>query len=250
MPVLATKCMDSWQRYFPGWEIRLWNESNSPMQNNYLQKAFANKKWSNMTNFMRLYALQNFGGIYFDTDVEVIRPFDFLPGHSCFVGFENSRDDGAMSINNAVIGATINHPFVAESYERLLQQFDGLEESYLSGPGLTTALLKEKGLTKNEAQEIAGVHIFSREAFHPFDWDDVFTYSSVKAGTYTIHYWDLSWKDAATELKQLHAEKQKLVQQLKQTQAALADFSEGKIKGKDLLKTNFRFLKHSWDNKK
>lgn len=245
MPLLAQKCIESWKQYFPGWEIRLWNENNSPVQNSYLQTAYSNQKWSNMTNFMRLYALKNFGGIYLDTDVEVIKPFDFINNYSCFVGFENSRNDAAMSINNAVIGAEANHPFVATCFEKLLHQFDGMEESHLSGPGLTTTVLKEMGLVKNQEQEIDGVHVFSREAFHPFDWDDVFTYSCVKSGTYSIHYWDLSWKDTATELISLYAEKQKLLSELQQAQSALADFNAGRIKGKALLKTNFRFLKRN-----
>src|SRR5690242_9132250 len=179
VPNLALKCIDSWKKYFPGWEIRLWNEENSPMEPEYMQTAYANKKWSNMTNFIRLHALKNYGGIYLDTDVEVIKPFDFLQTYSCFVGFENDKTGEEMSINNAVVGSVKDHPFVGVSYDRLLTDFDGKEESYLSGPGLTTTILKEKGLKDNGEQNIDGVHIFSREKFHPFDWDDVFTYSCV-----------------------------------------------------------------------
>ncbi len=198
-----------------------------------------------MTNFIRLHALKNYGGIYLDTDVEVIKPFDFLNTYSCFVGFENSKSGEEMSINNAVIGSSINHPFVALSYDRLLTEFDGKEESYLSGPGLTTTILKEKGLKDNREQDMDDVHVFSRETFHPFDWDDVFTYSCVKPETCAIHYWSLSWKDAAAELKNLYTEKQKLIAELKQAKDCIADFKAGRIKRKDLLKTNFNFLKNT-----
>lgn len=245
LPNLELKCIDSWKRNFPGWEMRLWNESNSPMESTYMQTAYQNNNWSNMTNFVRLYALKTYGGIYFDTDVEVIKPFDFLNTYSCFVGFENSKTGEDMSINNAVAGSVKNHSFVEQCYSHLLSGFDGKEESYLSGPGITTTILKEKGLKENREQDIDDVHVFSRETFHPFDWDDVFTYSCIKPGTYTIHYWNLSWKNIRAELTELHREKQNLLLELKHARDCMSDFREGKIKRKDLLKTNFNFLKNS-----
>lgn len=244
IPKLALKCIDSWKKYFPGWEIRLWNEENSPMEVDYMRTAHQNKNWSNMTNFMRLHVLKTFGGIYLDTDIEVIKPFDFLHSYSCFVGFENSKSGDKMSVNNAVIGSVKNHDFVDLSYNRLLSEFDGNESSNFSGPGLTTTLLKEKGLINNCEQDIDGVHVFSREKFHPFDWDDVFTYNSIKPGTYAIHYWNLSWIGSKTELVKLYTEKQNLVEQLNNAQNYISDFSNGRIKTKELLRTNLCFFKN------
>ncbi len=166
--------------------------------------------------------------------------------YSCFAGFENDKNGEEMSINNAVIGSVKGHPFVETSYDRLLTGFDGKEESYISGPGLTTTILREKGLQNNCEQDVDDIHIFSRERFHPFDWDDVFIYSCIKPATYAIHYWSLSWKDTAAELKDLYTEKQKLMAELKHAQDCIADFRAGKIKRKDLLKTNFNFLKKSF----
>lgn len=245
MPALAIKCMESWQRYFPGWEIRLWNEQNTPMQFSYVQFAYQNKKWSNLSNFIRLHALKNYGGIYLDTDIEVIKTFDFLNNYNCFIGFENSKTGNDMSVNNALIGAVINHPFVERCYNYLLQEFDGVEESNLSGPGIATSILKEEGLITNREQDINDVHVFSREAFHPFDWDEVFTYSCVMPATYAIHYWNLSWKDTKNELISLYLEKLKLIAELQKAENAIADFKNGKIKTKELLKTNYNFLRHT-----
>ena len=76
-PELAIKCIESWKKYCPDYEIKEWNEDNFDLNYNaYVKEAYENKKWAFVTDVVRLYALVNYGGIYMDTDVEVIKPLD------------------------------------------------------------------------------------------------------------------------------------------------------------------------------
>ncbi len=89
LPEPAQKCLDSWKKYMPDYEIILWNETNSPMSDPYMQKAYQEKKWSNLSNYTRLFAIQNIGGWYFDTDVEVLKSPDLTSyKETCFVCLE------------------------------------------------------------------------------------------------------------------------------------------------------------------
>ena len=137
---LAEICLASWEKYCPGWRIKEWNEENIPVRLfPYLKEAYENKKFSNVSNFIRLYAIYNNGGIYMDTDVELIKNLDGFLSESCFFSFE---PESSLSVNDAIMGAVKYHPFIKEMIEELVLRFNGLEESYLSGPALTTDLIK------------------------------------------------------------------------------------------------------------
>ena len=91
LPKSAEKCIKSWKKYCPDYEIIEWNESNFDINSNqYVREAYENKKYAFVTDYVRLYAMYNYGGIYMDTDVEVLKPLDcFLDNHA-FSGFESS----------------------------------------------------------------------------------------------------------------------------------------------------------------
>ena len=79
LPKMAQKCKDSWRRYFPDYEIREWNESNFDVQKyEYSKFCFENKLWAYLSDFVRLVVVEEYGGLYFDTDVEVVRRPDEL----------------------------------------------------------------------------------------------------------------------------------------------------------------------------
>lgn len=186
---LTKVCIESWVKYFPDYELRLWNEKNIPFNDEYVQRAYKNKNWSNISNYIRLYALREFGGIYFDTDFEVIKPFDFLHKCKVFLGFE----DDILNVNSAVIGSIKNSNFINTCYERLIANFDGTEASNLSGPGIVTDILKEQGLSKTSQAKINEVNIFPIKYFYPFPWKSVLTYQAITNETYGIHHWAKSW---------------------------------------------------------
>ena len=89
-PKLARKCIESWKRYCPDFEIIEWNEDNFDVTKYaYSKYCFDNKKWAFLSDFVRLIVIYENGGIYFDTDVEVIKSLDNLLQYEAFYGFEN-----------------------------------------------------------------------------------------------------------------------------------------------------------------
>ena len=90
LPELAQKCIASWKKYCPDYEIKEWNESNFNLNScDYVREAYEAKKWAFITDYVRLYAMVTEGGIYMDTDVEVIKPLDPFLKHKAFSGFED-----------------------------------------------------------------------------------------------------------------------------------------------------------------
>lgn len=193
---LGEMCLASWKKYCPEWRIKEWNEENIPFRLfPYLEEAFRNKKFSNVSNFIRLYAIYNNGGIYLDADVELIKNLDVFLGESCFFSFE---PESSLSVNDAIMGAGKCHPFIKEMIEELLLRFTGVEESDLSGPGLTTDLLLRKGLDKHQADDatvrIGDIAIFPKQYFHPYRWDEQFTPECVKPDTFGVHRYAHNWE--------------------------------------------------------
>ncbi len=93
LPELAFKCMDTWKKYLPDYQLRLWNEDTFDITSHpYVFEAYQSKKYAFVTDYVRLYALYHFGGIYMDTDVEVIRNLDELLDLPGFSGFESEKD--------------------------------------------------------------------------------------------------------------------------------------------------------------
>ena len=90
LPESAIKCIDSWKKFCPGYQIKEWNEDNFDLSlYPYAQEAYQARKFAFVTDVVRLYALYTEGGVYMDTDVEVLKPLDAFLVHPAFSGFEN-----------------------------------------------------------------------------------------------------------------------------------------------------------------
>lgn len=93
MPELAYKCIESWKKHLPDYEIYLWNEDSFDLNlNRFCREAYICKKFAFVTDYVRLYALYNFGGIYMDTDVEILKNIDQFLETPAFSGFETESD--------------------------------------------------------------------------------------------------------------------------------------------------------------
>ena len=89
MPPLAVKCIESWKKFLPDYILKEWNEDNFDVSaNKYVRQAYENRKFAFVTDYVRLYALYTEGGVYMDTDVEVLGSYDKFLHHTAFSGFE------------------------------------------------------------------------------------------------------------------------------------------------------------------
>ena len=110
---ILKKCMASWKEKLPEYELKKWDESNTPFDKlPFLRLLYKQKKWSLITDYMRLYAIYIEGGIYLDTDIEVFKTFDDLLSNESFIGFQISTFNTKIPVNSAVIGAVKHNSFV------------------------------------------------------------------------------------------------------------------------------------------
>ncbi len=185
-----------WKKNLKGYKFMFWNEKaiRNKWDNEYLNNAFDNKKWSNVSNLVRLLSLKEYGGIYMDTDIEVIDNFNEMMSKQCFLGFQLKKHRTHW-VNGAVIGSVPNHWFIDDCIKFLLEKYNGFESSDLSGPVVVTHVLKEMGLIKYSTSGvlIKDVFIYPVEVFYPYSWREKFTKSCVKANTVAIHHWNKGW---------------------------------------------------------
>ncbi len=184
----------TWVKFNPDYKFMIWNNKKLDLSIPYVRNAYKLKNWANISNYMRLYALYKYGGIYLDTDIEVIKSFDLLLKNDLFVGFQTEKYPSHF-INNAVLGSIKKHWFIEKSMNYLLNNFDGSEAADLSSPAMFTKLLKYEGVDKylKKPTLIKDMKIFPKEYFYPFFYNEKFNNKCVKKNTHTIHFWDKRW---------------------------------------------------------
>lgn len=189
-PKLFEKCLKSWKKYCPDYEIVEWNEDNFEINSNlYTKEAYECKKWAFVTDYVRLYVLYNFGGIYMDTDVEVLKPLDRFLNHEAFSGFENET-----SIPTGIMASEKGN----DLFKHLLDYYtdrhfivDG-KMDVTTNVVTITKLLSQMGFCPNNQYQV--IHGF---ALYPYDYfcpQDFATGSlTVTENSYTIHHFAGSW---------------------------------------------------------
>ena len=194
---LNRRCIDSWHRVLPDYQIKLWDETNVPLDNAYARAAHAAGAWSRLSNYARLYALYSEGGIYLDTDVEVLKSFAPLLRHGCFAGFQQPEEQVDW-VNSAVLGARAGHPFLSRCLQ-LTQSLFASTGQLPRSPSVLTRVLKEAGLRDYKLQEVGGVALYPIEYFYPFPWHGAFSPECIKESTYCVHHWEGSWRKQEEE---------------------------------------------------
>ena len=112
MPQLAKNCIATWRKHMPDWEYKLWNEDNFDISSTlYTKEAYTVGKYAFVSDYVRLYALKQEGGVYLDVDFEVYKPFDDLLYHRAFAGFEGSKHQPVMM---GVCASEANGEWVSE----------------------------------------------------------------------------------------------------------------------------------------
>lgn len=195
-PRLAQKCIASWKKYCPDYEIIEWNENNFDINfNPYTVMCYEQKKYAFLTDYLRLLVINKYGGIYFDTDVEAVKSFDELLEYEAFFGFETDEYVNTGQGFGAVAGNAIVQQMINE-YDRVLDGKHGM----IGCPQLNTDALLKFGLEQNgRTQKIAGSIIYSREYFNPYD--DPTGILSKTDRTYSIHWYGKSWMNTGTRIR-------------------------------------------------
>ena len=194
MPRLAQECIASWKKCCPDYEIREWNEENSPISEfPFAQQALEQGKWAFVSDVIRLYALYTYGGIYLDTDVELLKPLDPLLETPNFCGYE--RDE--LKLQTAVMAAEKGNPWVNDClkrYQSLAFSSDREKMAGMVNNLLLTNLLKEKGVQfDNSYYSDDYITLYPSDYFCPMSYGTHFIENT--ENTYCIHYYSFSWSE-------------------------------------------------------
>lgn len=200
-------CIESWRKYCPDWEIKEWNEYNSPMHISWMHNAYKHQKYAFVADYARFYALYTEGGVYMDTDMLLVKPIDKLLNDEMFIGREDQYN-ASMGIIAMQKGSSL--------CQQIMEYYDSTSFDLVHPPIITrflTPILQQYGLTEEDTTQhlTNGLVVYQSDYFYPihytqeFNLEDVYTYQ--KPNTYGIHLWNKSWTD---EFKLLAAGEYKL----------------------------------------
>ena len=198
-PKLVKKCIASWKKYCPDYEIIEWNEDNFDINCcKYVREAYESKKYAFVTDYVRLYAMYTQGGIYMDTDVEVVKNLDEFLQHQGFSGFESE-----IHVPTGIMGSEKNFPLFKHllSYyaNRSFHKSDGTLDD-TTNTSIITNMLTEKGLVRNgKFQIIDGLALYPRDYFCPLEYSTGKMFKS--KNTSTIHWFNMSWLSKGNRAK-------------------------------------------------
>lgn len=193
------KCIESWRKFFPDYEIIRWDETNFNIRCcTYVSQAYDSKKWAFVSDYARFAILYEHGGIYFDTDVEVIRPMDDIVSNGAFMGFEkdgfNSTVDYTVNPGLGLLaspGLDLYRDILASYEVDYFVRADG-SINLTTVVTRTTKILRSCGLKDVPGiQVVAGVTIYPSEYFNPKDFRT--GKINVTANTRSIHHFGMSW---------------------------------------------------------
>ena len=205
LPKLAQKCIKSWKKYCPDYEIVEWNEQNFDLSDvpAYVRQAMDAGRWAFVTDYVRLRALTERGGIYMDTDVELVKPLTPFLGHQAFAGFE--RLEGVQTgLLACEPGFPLFEEFLRHYDDAQFLQPDGTLDITTNVQVLTDLCLKHGLVCNDSAQTVAGLTIYPREVFCPVDFDTLELKRTRK--TVAIHWFSGSWH-TQEELEQIQLER-------------------------------------------
>ena len=192
LPEDAQKCIASWKKYCPDYEIKEWNETNFDI--NYMpfvKQAYESGKFAFVSDIARLIALYNEGGVYMDTDVELLKPLDELLENTAYIGFENNE-----FVNSGQgFGSQAGTDFLKEHIdvykkEKFINE-DGTF-NIIKCTAVTTDLLLAKGLEQNgKKQTVGDMMVYPADYFNPYD--DATGRLHKTENTYSIHWYAKTW---------------------------------------------------------
>ncbi len=205
LPEDAKKCIESWKKYCPDYEIIEWNESNFDVeQNDYIKEAYAAKKWAFVSDYARLKVLVEYGGIYMDTDVEVLKPLDGFLSERAFSGFEDvdAIPTGIMACEK---GFELFAGLLKDYDTRHFLLPDGSYDITTNVVTITDYCLKHGLVLNNEKQTVDGFTLYPKDWFCPKS--HLTGKIECTENSHTIHHfagsWHSPWVKFKTKIKKL-----------------------------------------------
>lgn len=198
-PELVKKCINSWKKIMPDYEIIEWNSLNFDYKENlYCKQAYDMKKWAFVSDYVRLKVLYEFGGIYLDSDIEVFRRFDDLLNNKAFTGFESDEIIGPW-----LLASEANNPifkqFLDAYQDRVFVKEDG-ELDLTPNPIILSEILSSNGFENNgKFQNLNDIVIYPKQYFCPKDFSTGVVEFSPE--NYCIHYFNGGWLPLKLRLK-------------------------------------------------
>lgn len=169
MPQLAKDCIASWHKYMPEWEYKMWNEDNFDVNSvPYTKEAYEAKKYAFVSDYVRLIALHNEGGIYLDTDVEVFKSFDDLLSNTAFAGFEGSKH---LPVGTCILASQPNTEWINEQLDAYTEKKFLLKNGIYdttTNVQLMSRIMQANGFVQDGKEKYyKDVHIFPVDYFSP-----------------------------------------------------------------------------------
>lgn len=197
LPKLAKQCIASWKKFCPDYEIKEWNEENSPLHLfPFAEQAIKAEKWAFVSDVIRLYVLQTEGGIYMDTDVELTKPLDDFLHHPAFTGYE--RDSNMLQ--TAIFGAIKNNQWIT-NWLKIYQ-----DKEFNANKNIMASLVNNRMISSwmtNNGYILDGCHrkyedvvIYPKDFFCPMSYGSHFIEKT--PNTVCIHYYTFSWSEPET----------------------------------------------------
>ena len=199
---LAENCIKSWKKYLPDYKIIRWDETNCDINEcPFAQEAYQLKKWAFVADYFRTKVLNEYGGIYFDTDMELVKDISSLLKEKTILGYEDFKNIAAGFWYEPKKNGFITRELL--KYYRSQLHFDKNKIYSYSIPKLITEILIDRHLALNfdTVCDLKDITIYPREYFYPISYngqDNIFT-----DNTYMIHHYAASWvpKEAQKERK-------------------------------------------------
>ena len=198
MPKYVHKCIQSWKKFCPDFQIIRWDETNYDIEKNeFVRQAYSAKKWAFVSDYARIDILYNHGGIYLDTDVELLKSLNFLLTEEAYFGIQQ---DGCFVNTGLGFGSVQFHPIL----KKMLDEYNSLEFNLsqfqnLACPYINTKILSEVGFqSKNELQNLQTVTIYPAKYFDPISTNAL---NLLCEDSVSIHHYGGAWLSKGNGLK-------------------------------------------------
>lgn len=190
-PDLIKKCIQSWKDKLPDYEIKCWNTKNFDVNIcQYTREAFQEKKYAFVSDYVRLYALYNEGGIYLDSDIEVIKKFDDLLNSPGFTCFENDHTVAAW-IFGSEKGNPLFKEFMDYYNDKVFILPNGEYDLTPNPVPITNICIKEGLVLDGKKQELNHIVVYPQDYFCPYNRST--EELNMTENTYSIHYFNGAW---------------------------------------------------------